>query len=128
MTESAEEKMENISASFVAGSCVKFAPTKSKIRNRYLLFLVACTRHYTSLCRSVRPSVRPKSLRFASLFSTFSGKRRSDLSYCPCPTTILLLPTRTRLMLPCIRPCSMKVGIAFLICSNLSLRFSWRES
>ena len=27
------------------------------------------------------------------------------MSYCPCPTTILPLPTRTRLMLPCIRPC-----------------------
>ena len=62
-----------------------------------------------SVRRSVGPSVRPKSLRFASLFSAFRGKRRSDLSYCPSPTTILPLPTRTRLMLPCIRPCFLKI-------------------
>ena len=37
---SAEEKMENILASFVAGSGVRFAPPKSKIDNHYLLFFL----------------------------------------------------------------------------------------
>ena len=102
-----------------------FGQKKQKSKQRYARggmgvswnFLVACTRLYTSLCRSVRRSVRPsvrpsvgrKSLRFASLFSAFRAERRSDLSYCPCPTTILPLPTRTRLMLPCIRPCSLLI-------------------
>ena len=71
-------------------------------------FLVACMRLYTSLCRSVGPS------EITSLFQVFRAERRSDLSYCPCPTTILPLPTRTRLMLPCIRPC-------FLLFFNLYL-------
>ena len=57
---------------------------------------------------SVGPSVRPSVGRseITSLFSAFRAERSSDMSYCPCPTTILPLPTRTRLMLPCIRPCS----------------------
>ena len=66
-------------------------------------FLVACTRLYTLLCRLVGPSVHPKSLHSASLFSVFLAERRLDLSYCPFPTTIL--PTRTRLMLSFLRPC-----------------------
>ena len=58
-------------------------------------------RHY------VGPSVRWLVGRseITSLFQVFRAERRSVLSYCPCPTTILPLPTRTRLMLPCIRPC-----------------------
>ena len=63
-------------------------------------FLVACTQLYTSLCRSVRQSV------ITSRFWAFRAERRAYFSYCPCPATILPLPTRTRLMLPCIRPCS----------------------
>ena len=57
------------------------------------------------LCRfmSVGPSVCPSEI--TSLFQAFRDERRSDLSYCPCPTTTLILPTLTRLMLPCIRPC-----------------------
>ena len=58
-----------------------------------------------SVCPSVGPSVGRKSLRSKSFFWAFRAEWRSDLSYCPCPTTILPLPTRTRLMLPCIRPC-----------------------
>ena len=41
-----------------------------------------------------------------SRFWALRAKTRADFSYCPCPATILPLPTRTRLMLPCIRPCS----------------------
>ena len=62
------------------------------------LFLVACTRLYTSLCWSVGWSVN------TSCFWAFRAKRRADFSYCPCPANILP-PTRTQLMLPCIRPC-----------------------
>ena len=58
-----------------------------------------------SVRRSVGPSVRRKSLRPKSLFWVFRAEWRSDLSYCPCPTTIQPLPTRTQLMLPCIQPC-----------------------
>ena len=36
-----------------------------------------------------------------SRFWEFRAKRRADFSYCPCPATILPLPTRTRLMQPC---------------------------
>ena len=67
-------------------------------------FLVAYTRLYTSLCRSVGRSEITLS-EITSLFWTFRAEWRSDLSYCPCPTTILPLPTRTQQMLPCIRPC-----------------------
>ena len=79
----------------------------------YCRFLVACTQLYTSLCRSVVlsvcPSVRPKSLSFFRRLEFNRDQIRALLrleSYCPCPTTILPLPTRTQLMLPCIRPCS----------------------
>ena len=51
---------------------------------------------------SVGPSVRPSKI--TSLFQAYRAERRSDLSYCPCPATILPLPTRTQLMLLCIRP------------------------
>merc|ERR1712212_495733 len=51
----------------------------------------------------VRPLVRPSEITL--LFQAYRAERRSDLSYCPCPVTILPLPTRTRLMLPCIQPC-----------------------
>ena len=37
-------------------------------------------------------------------FWAFRAKRK-DFSYCPCPATILPLPTRMWLMLPCIQPC-----------------------
>ena len=60
-------------------------------------FLVACTRLYTSLCRSVGWS------KITSRFWAFRAKRRTDFSF--CPATILPLPTHTWLMLPCIRPC-----------------------
>ena len=76
-------------------------------------FLVACTRLYTSL--SVHPSVCPSVI--TSRFWAFIAKRRADFSYCPCPATILPLPTRTRLMLPCIRPC--------YVVKNHFLLFSW---
>ena len=33
------------------------------------------------------------------------------MSFCPCPTTILPLLTRTRLMLPCIRPCCLTIEL-----------------
>ena len=58
-------------------------------------------RHYVgpSVGRSVGRSV------ITSHFWAFRAKRRADFSYCPCLATILPLPTRTRLMLPCIRPC-----------------------
>ena len=55
-----------------------------------------------SVRRSVYPSVRPSEITL--LFQVFRAERRSDLSYCPCPTNILPLPTRTRLKLPCIQP------------------------
>ena len=42
------------------------------------------------------------------------------MSYCPCPTTVLPLPTRTRLMLPCIRPC-------FRLCLSIKV-FKLRSS
>ena len=51
---------------------------------------------------SVGPSVGPSVI--TSRFWAFRANRRADFSYCPCPATILPLPTRTRLMLPCIRP------------------------
>ena len=76
---------------------MSWIPTK-----RWLFSRVHATLYVTM---SVGPSVRPKSLCSALLFSVFWAERRLDLSYCPCPTTILPLPTRTRLMLPCIRPC-----------------------
>ena len=38
-------------------------------------------------------------------FCAFRAERRANLSYCPCPSAILPLSTRTWLMLPCIRPC-----------------------
>ena len=41
----------------------------------------------------------------------FRADRRSVLSYGPCPTTILPLPTRTQMMLPCIRPCFLNFHI-----------------
>merc|ERR1712087_858143 len=63
-------------------------------------FLVACTQLYTSLYWSVGLSVGPSEITL--LFLAFRAERRSDLSYCPCPTTVLLLPTHTQLMLPCI--------------------------
>ena len=66
-------------------------------------FLVACTRLYTSLCRSVCPSIGRSII--TSRFWAFRAKRRADFSYCPCPATILPLPNRTQLMLPCIQPC-----------------------
>ena len=70
-----------------------------------------------SLCRSVCWSVgHPKSLCYASLFSVFWAER-FDLSYCPCPTTILPLPTRMLLMLSCIRPCFVPVS---------ATSFGWR--
>ena len=67
-------------------------------------------RNYSIFCRVlldsiVTMSVRRKLLRPKSLFWAFRAEWRSDLSYCPCPTTILPLPTRMRLMLPCIRLC-----------------------
>ena len=76
-------------------------------------FLVACTRLYTSLCWSVHPSVGRSvcPLVITSRFWAFRAKRRAYLSYCPCPDNILPLPTRTRLMLPCIRPCSIEVSV-----------------
>ena len=64
------------------------------------LFLVTCTRLYTSLCWSVGWSVN------TSCFWAFRAKRRADFSYYPCPAPILPLPTRTQLMLPYIRTCS----------------------
>ena len=74
-------------------------------------FLVACTQLYTSLCRLVGPSVRRfvRPSVITSRFWAFRAKRRAEFSYCPCPATILPLPTRTRLMLPCIRPCWSKI-------------------
>ena len=89
-------------------------------------FLVACTRLYTSLCRSVGPLVRRSVRRseITSLFSAFRAERRSDLSYCPCLTTILSLPTRTRLMLLCIRPCSFQPLLCLqLLRSKLHYQF-----
>ena len=56
-----------------------------------------------SVSRSVGPSVRRSVI--TSRFWAFRAERRANLSYCPCPDAILPLPTRTRLMLPCIRPC-----------------------
>ena len=55
---------------------------------------------------SVRGSVRRSVI--TSRFWAFRARRRADFSYCPCPATILPLPTRTQLMLPCIRPCFFK--------------------
>ena len=65
---------------------------------------------------SIRPSVGPSVGRsvgrlvgpsvITSRFCTFRAERRAGLSYCPCLSAILPLPTGTRLMLPCIRPCS----------------------
>ena len=56
-----------------------------------IIFLVACTRLYTSLCRSVGPSVGPSVI--TSRFWAFRAKRRADFSYCPYPATILPLPS-----------------------------------
>ena len=75
-------------------------PTLFASLKKMFHFLVACTRLYMSLCRSVGPSVRRSVI--TSRFWAFRAKRRADFSYCPCPSTILPLPTRTRLMLPCI--------------------------
>ena len=71
-----------------------------------------------SVGQSVRWSVGPSVI--TSRFGGFRAKRRADFSYCPCPATILPLPTRTRLMLPCIRPCYfkglIKEGEVLLLC------------
>ena len=78
-------------------------------------FLVACTRLYKSLCRSVRRSVGPSvgpPLTKMSRISTirlFQRWRRSVTIWrAPLEvyTALLLpLPKSTRLMTPCIRPC-----------------------
>ena len=58
-----------------------------------------------------------------SLFWAFRAKRRADFSYCPCPATILPLPTCTRLMLPCIRPC---FSAQHILCFSVSILLLYR--
>ena len=63
-------------------------------------FLVACTRLYKSLCRSVRRSVGP-SVRPPFTFFSFSCALSSVWALLP-------LPNSTRLVLSCIRTCFLK--------------------
>ena len=86
--------------------CHKYGSRHHTVDSRCNIFLVACTWFYMSLCQSViRPSV------ITLPFQAFGAEKRTDLSYCPCPTTIMPLPTRTRLMLSCIQPCSIEKNL-----------------
>ena len=118
---------------------------KSQIVGNYfaLLYLIVFSRVHATLYvtmsvrRSVRRSVRWSVCRseITSLFLAFGAEGRSDLTYCPCPTTILPMPTRTRLMLPCIWPCFIWIFVAIclshlfsckkLLCKRLCPSFCW---
>ena len=87
---------------FVKDFMEQSVPSEEILRLHIPIFAKSTVvRHYVG--RSVGPSVGPSVI--TSRFWAFRAKRRADFSYCPCPATILPLPTRTRLMLPCIRPC-----------------------
>ena len=104
-----KERLARLDCRFHVSDCLQVYCRFFATLLQVICFLVACTRLYTSLCRLVSRSVGPSII--TSRFWAFRAKGRADFSYCPCPATILPLPTRTRLMLPCIRPClEMPVG------------------
>ena len=71
-----------------------------------VVFLVACTRLYKSLCRSVRPSVRLSPVYFFQFFLWFEQFLSITAPALPCPAPQKKpLPNSTRLVLSCIRTC-----------------------
>ena len=79
------------------------------------MFLVACTRLYVTMLVGWLVSQLVGRSIITSRFCAFRAKKRADLSYCPCPDAILPLPTGTRLMLSCIRPCFFSVSFCLSI-------------